>query len=494
MWRSEWAKECNLHLKKEQQIDHRSYERQGKIEIPTIHEGADARKIEEKYHLGQFASASWKVEENRIIGEEGRRNSDIEREKADDERRKSAMERISGDVELRKSVIAETERGIVELQNRLEKAMDVDERLKKLKARRADGGNAGCVGEHGEGTDTERYNSLEEGQRDTNTARLGGTNKMISHGLLICSFFMKKKYSRTEDEILALNGSYEYDEVTYDNIFSLFSGFYDNYTELADDEKLMKMFSIDRGSIKRDVREDYVAESGIIHAGSYGTESDITNKTTKRVVYRRNQDDADIKQFHYMIYVPNDVEGNEIVKGMLLFETIGTFGVKTISVNNMKKFFSEKYGLTMETRSISVRIFIENLLKKDKLKKVTLIKNSVSRDPSDNMFLNIGREEKTYIKPTLKESWITKLLEHLDGRSSEDIFEINDEVYEDIQLSFLHAGRTKTVRLNNIDKFSMVEDVPDYVFIDDRNGGKKLIEYMEQTANNYASKMIFVRN
>lgn len=145
---------------------------------------------------------------------------------------------------------------------------------------------------------------------------------MISHGLLICSFFIKKKYSRTENEILALNGSYEYDEVTYDNIFSLFSGFYDNYTELADDEKLMKMFSIDRDSIKRDVREDYVVESGIIHSGSYGTESDITNKTTKRVVYRRSQDDADIKQFHYMIYVPNDVEGNEIVKGMLLLSLI----------------------------------------------------------------------------------------------------------------------------------------------------------------------------
>ena len=39
LWRGEWAKECNLHLKQEQQIDHRSYERQGKIEIPTIHEG-----------------------------------------------------------------------------------------------------------------------------------------------------------------------------------------------------------------------------------------------------------------------------------------------------------------------------------------------------------------------------------------------------------------------------------------------------------------------
>ena len=104
-----------------------------------------------------------------IIGEEGRRNSDIER-------RKSAMERISGEVERRKSVIAETERGIVELQNRLEKARDVDERFKKLKARRADGGNAGCVGEHGEGTDTERYNSPEEGQRDTNTT--GATERI----------------------------------------------------------------------------------------------------------------------------------------------------------------------------------------------------------------------------------------------------------------------------------------------------------------------------
>lgn len=67
LWRSEWAKECNLHLKQEQQIGHRSYERQGKVQIPTIHEGADARRIEEKYQSGQTASASWKVEENWII-------------------------------------------------------------------------------------------------------------------------------------------------------------------------------------------------------------------------------------------------------------------------------------------------------------------------------------------------------------------------------------------------------------------------------------------
>ena len=58
---------CNDHLSVEQQIDHRSYARQGKLEIPTIHEGADARKIDEKFQSGQVQTASWKVEENQII-------------------------------------------------------------------------------------------------------------------------------------------------------------------------------------------------------------------------------------------------------------------------------------------------------------------------------------------------------------------------------------------------------------------------------------------
>ncbi len=272
LWRSEWAKECNLHLKQEQKIDHRSYDRQGKIQIPTIHEGADARRIEEKYQSGQMESASWKVEENRIIkkqnailkklqevfgqvgillkqwkerlydirrkqrsyshdgrydkpdrgttepdgrdvsgdglerrtasfvsggesklaeikhrveraasnlakyrgtvgaiGEEGWRNSDIAREDSGAEQRKSAMERIGREVEQREQIIAETEQGIVEMRKRLEKVRNVDERIKRLKARRADGGNVGFVGAYGAGGSSERYNYLAEGERDTGT-------------------------------------------------------------------------------------------------------------------------------------------------------------------------------------------------------------------------------------------------------------------------------------------------------------------------------------
>ena len=47
-WRERWAEHCNRYLEKEQQIDHRSFEKQGIERIPTIHEGHVAREMEQK--------------------------------------------------------------------------------------------------------------------------------------------------------------------------------------------------------------------------------------------------------------------------------------------------------------------------------------------------------------------------------------------------------------------------------------------------------------
>ncbi|MCD8014444.1 MAG: MobA/MobL family protein [Lachnospiraceae bacterium] len=67
LWRKNWAIECNSHLPPEQHIDHRSFARQGKVELPTIHEGANARKIAEKFQAGEAEKPSWKAEENQQI-------------------------------------------------------------------------------------------------------------------------------------------------------------------------------------------------------------------------------------------------------------------------------------------------------------------------------------------------------------------------------------------------------------------------------------------
>ena len=109
------------------------------------------------------------------------------------------------------------------------------------------------------------------------------------------------------------------------------------------------------------------------------------------------------------------------------------------------------------------------------------------------MFYNVGREEKAYIKPKLKDGWISMLLEKIDGIRETEIFEIEDEKYDDIKMSFSHAGRTKTVRLMDIDRFSMIEDIPESVYPKNPGDRKKLLDYMENTAGQYADKMIFVQ-
>ena len=44
-WRKGWADVCNKYLKGRARVDHRSYARQGKKQLPTMHEGYVARKI-----------------------------------------------------------------------------------------------------------------------------------------------------------------------------------------------------------------------------------------------------------------------------------------------------------------------------------------------------------------------------------------------------------------------------------------------------------------
>lgn len=53
-WRKMWSEHCKAYLEPEQQIDHRSYERQGKKDvIPTIHEGYAAREMEKRGKLAE---------------------------------------------------------------------------------------------------------------------------------------------------------------------------------------------------------------------------------------------------------------------------------------------------------------------------------------------------------------------------------------------------------------------------------------------------------
>lgn len=62
-WRKAWAEECNKYLSKEQKIDHRSYKRQGIDQVPTIHEGYVARKMEKEGEVSDRCEINRQIKE-----------------------------------------------------------------------------------------------------------------------------------------------------------------------------------------------------------------------------------------------------------------------------------------------------------------------------------------------------------------------------------------------------------------------------------------------
>lgn len=203
-WRKSWADICNRYLSMEQQIDHRSYEKQRLPLEPTIHEGFRPRQMEQR------GEVSDRCEYNRIIkqlnhvtkqwfqtmkalhqiimqkardfigriydrvtggvsysGKAGR-NSETGGKPAGGNKftagREPGTDRISGEIEQRKhhalkteSDIAETDSRIAELKEQIiEKARERNERIRRLQQRRADRQYAEPNGGYGAGIDGQK--------------------------------------------------------------------------------------------------------------------------------------------------------------------------------------------------------------------------------------------------------------------------------------------------------------------------------------------------
>lgn len=66
-WRASWSEHCNRYLEQEQQIDHRSYERQGLDIEPTVHEGVVARKMEQDGQISDRCEMNREIRERNTL-------------------------------------------------------------------------------------------------------------------------------------------------------------------------------------------------------------------------------------------------------------------------------------------------------------------------------------------------------------------------------------------------------------------------------------------
>lgn len=214
-WRKSWADICNRYLSVEQQIDHRSYKRQGLPLEPTIHEGFRARQMEQRGEVSDRCEYNRIIKQlnsvtkewfqtmkalhqmimekagdligriyDRVTGGAGylgkaERDSGTGGKSADGNRTpasgeqgtfrspsaKSGTDWISEEIEQRErhairteSDIAKTDSRIAELKKQiLEKVRERNERIRRLQQRRADRQSAEPNGGYGAGINRQRY-------------------------------------------------------------------------------------------------------------------------------------------------------------------------------------------------------------------------------------------------------------------------------------------------------------------------------------------------
>lgn len=318
---------------------------------------------------------------------------------------------------------------------------------------------------------------------------------MTNSGMLVCSFHFRERYQKGENCFYELNHPHiveDEDEdisIHIDNAVEMFKLFCEAHSDLTDDEKKKKVFCVQDGSYTKYDEATYTALSFVVKSGSYGVEADITDKNTRKVNYHRSANESDVKDFLCVVYIPKDAGKLRVRKGIFVFQSIGNYGVKTITTEKMRAFFA-KFKLTLETRSVSISAFLEKLIAEGNLYKLTLIRNSLSSNPADNMLIATGRIEETFIKPHLQPKWLTKMFAIFNKADETGLVEIPDEEsYEDISMQFKLGKSVRTVRLRNLEKVSIVEDIPDHILA--KNKPKFVIDHMITTANSYKERMVW---
>lgn len=326
---------------------------------------------------------------------------------------------------------------------------------------------------------------------------------MYRHGLRVSSFYIKRKYARS-GSVLPLNKEIsckDLDEREFSekNVFTIIEAFIKYYADFEDNEGQMRMFTIAQESILRRTTKNYTCLFFTVRCGTYGLESDIVNRVDREVRYRRKREDADIKQFSCLFFVPKDTPGREVKKGIIIFQEFGPYGVKTFTLDRLEKFFSNNYNITFETRSISPASYVKKILHESKVQRVTYILNDVSTDNADNLIMNAGREERSFITPVLKQGGIDGLFHSIGYADDETMVEICDEVvderifeqYSDIKFNVTLGKRRKTISLFDISQFGIIEEVPDDILMNNGQPEKNLLfDLMITTALKFKEKLV----
>lgn len=319
---------------------------------------------------------------------------------------------------------------------------------------------------------------------------------MFNLSLTACSFSIKKLHSRRPDKVFELNheisGVYNEREFSANSVKELFEAFFLSHEELEKDVVKKQTFSCTYDASDCQETSAFRMIYAQIQSGVYGTSSDILDADTLSVKLKKSSSDIDVRPFYVFVIIPKDSENLNVQKGMLIFQNIGPYGVKTITTDLMQRYFSENFGITLTCKTIAPDLFVRKVIRKDNTKKLVMVKNVCSADIADSA-LGYGKEVREIgdlrFTETLWENLYQKIQWVAGGRHN--LFEFENNSYDTLKVVVDIGGRNRTIDLHNLDNLSIIEAVPDEIRQADGHPDKEmLIEYFKQVASEYLEEMV----
>lgn len=288
--------------------------------------------------------------------------------------------------------------------------------------------------------------------------------------------------------IVNLNKKIKGEKKEYDDFFELLKDFCQKYSRkfvLNDSEQ--KMFKVETENINIEENEKFRYTYIDINSGGYGIEANIVNTKNNKILYTRKKEHAETIHFRVFFAVPKD---DDTCKGIIIFQNIGQYGIKTITTDYFKKFINEELNLYTTTGNICSQVFVKKLLDNDGLMKIIYTRNNVLNDKADTDTMGYGKEERIIAGFSNVKKWRKMISGYFNGTNR--VYEFENIDYSGVKFITSIYGRTRTININNINNLSIIEGIPDEVTnsfgdIDDQ----KLKEHFIKVTKEYLEHMVY---
>lgn len=304
------------------------------------------------------------------------------------------------------------------------------------------------------------------------------------------SFSFRKYRARGEERVLPLDSKlvFEHSDGTkleYASALDIFKNFIAYSHRTADKENVQQLFRCEMDPAYAGETEKYHYLVFSVFSGYYGFASEVVDRKTKTVVHNRTKDEADVKEFYVMVAVPKLEGDSSPTRGLIFFQEIGVYGVKTVTTNSLQEFVSNYLKLTFKTQNLAPDFYLNKLFEKGNIKRIRLARNVESADSADRLYgLSIGREERAIVPLQITKE-LKNQLRHV-SESYYHFYTFDNIEYPEVKMEVSISGRTRTVNLHGLDDLSIEESLPDELLLPDGTVSLDgFLEHMHTVAEEY---------